>query len=244
MIKDMLKRCLVTPLRRLTTPLIAPAVDHCLHKDSRDIERWRRRKALDETGRFVEEHMPLVQSDADDLSLLSRAIRLLDNSSEGLICEFGVASGRTINHIARELPAGTIFGFDSFEGLPEDWRDGLPKGTYAQGRLPKVRCNVRLVKGLFADTVPDFLEKNDGPAVLLHVDCDLYSSTCTIFELFRERVVPGTVIVFDEYFNYPGWQEGEYKAFMEFVDRAGLGFEYLGYCRYNSQVAVTILERR
>jgi hypothetical protein len=73
------------------------------------------------------------------------------------------------------------------------------------------------------------------------VDCDLYSSTKTIFRLFRDRIRPGTVIVFDEFFNYPGWQRGEYKAFSELLAETGWKHEWLGYCCYHEQVAVIIL---
>jgi hypothetical protein len=50
--------------------------------------------------------------------------------------------------------------------------------------------------------------------------------------------VPGTIIVFDEYFNYPNWEEHEYKAFQEFIGESGLGYRYLGFAR--QQVAVRI----
>lgn len=240
-LKDAFKTVLVDPLRRVLSPLIVPAIDHSLHKDSRDIERWRRRKALEEAGRFVEEHMSALQSDPDDLSLLTRAIEQIKPGGNGLVCEFGVASGRTLNHIATKLCDRIVFGFDCFTGLPEDWRDGLPAGAFARPGPPRVRGNARLVEGLFADTLPGFLEANSGMMEFVHVDCDLYSSTRTVLDLCRERIGPGCILVFDEYFNYPGWREGEYKAFMEFVDAAGLSFEYIGYCRYNSQVAVKIV---
>jgi len=49
--------------------------------------------------------------------------------------EFGVATGATLRKIATSFPSRSVYGFDSFEGLPEDWRgDGVtwnPKGTYA-----------------------------------------------------------------------------------------------------------------
>jgi hypothetical protein len=51
---------------------------------------------------------------------------------------------------------------------------------------------------------------------------------------------PGCVIVFDEYFNYPGWAEHEYKAFSEYVQRTGRVFEYVAYVRTSSQVAVRL----
>ena len=67
----------------------------------------------------------------------------------------------------------------------------------------------------------------------MYIDCDLYSSTITILENFHSRIKTGTIIVFDEYFNYPEWQEGEYKAFTEYIERSDFSFEYIGYCRYH-----------
>jgi hypothetical protein len=56
-------------------------------------------------------------------------------------------------------------------------------------------------------------------------------------------VVPGSVIVFDEYFDYPGWEQHEFRAFAEFVARARLTYEYLAYNRLHEQVAVRITGR-
>ena len=133
-----------------------------------------------------------------------------------------------------------MWGFDSFTGLPEDWRDRFPSGTYAVDALPKTRRNARLQVGLFDDTLEPFLREHPGWARLLHIDCDLYSSTKTVLDAFAARIKPGTVLVFDEFFNYPGWQEQEYKAFIEFAARENLSYEYLGYCRYSEQVALKI----
>jgi hypothetical protein len=74
----------------------------------------------------------------------------------------------------------------------------------------------------------------------VHVDCDLYSSTQTVFRHLKDRIVPGTVIAFDEFFNYPGWQDGEAKAFREFIESSGRRFEYLGYVATSQQLAVKI----
>ena len=100
-----------------------------------------------------------------------------------------------------------------------------------------------LIKGWFDATLPTFAAEHDEPVALLHIDCDLYSSTKCIFAHLGDRVVPGSVIVFDEYFDYPAWQEHEFKAFAEFVAQAGLSYEYLAYNRLHEQVAVRILER-
>jgi hypothetical protein len=63
-----------------------------------------------------------------------------------------------------------------------------------------------------------------------------------VLDILADRIVAGTVIQFDEYFNYPGWQDGEFKAWSEFVAARHVKFEYLGYCDRNEQVAVRILE--
>jgi hypothetical protein len=81
---------------------------------------------------------------------------------------------------------------------------------------------------LFEETLPGFIEKHAGPIAFMHIDCDLYSSTRVVFDHLAERIVPGTVILFDEYFNYPGWQFGEYKAFQELVRDRNLGYKIIG----------------
>jgi len=161
--------------------------------------------------------------------------------ADGLVCEFGVFRAESLNRIADRLPDRTVYGFDSFEGLPERWREGFEPGGFGTGgRLPEVRPNVRLVEGWFDATLPAFAAAHPGPAALLHVDCDLYSSTRCILEQLGRRLVPGSVIVFDEYYNYPGWEEHEFRAFAEFAARWRLGYEYLAYNRLHEQVAVRV----
>jgi predicted O-methyltransferase YrrM len=133
-----------------------------------------------------------------------------------------------------------VFGFDSFNGLPEDWNADHRRGKFAQA-VPSVQPNVELIVGLFAKTLPQFLkERSDQQVSLLHIDCDLYSSTKVIFEELSSRIVPGTVIIFDEYFNYPGWQQHEFKAFQEFVFSRSLKYSYIGFNRSHAQVTVVI----
>jgi hypothetical protein len=158
---------------------------------------------------------------------------------DGLALEFGVFSGRSINHIAR-IRSDRVYGFDSFEGLPEGWREGYDKGAFARGDLPQVAPNVELVVGWFDRTLPKFLDVHPGPASFVHIDCDLYSSTQTVLTQLRERIVPGTIVLFDEYFNYPGWEMHEFKAFREFVESTGLQYEYIGLNPKHQQVAVRV----
>jgi hypothetical protein len=167
---------------------------------------------------------------------------LSEMKSGGSVVEFGVFKGGTIRYIAKTLPARDVHGFDTFEGLPNAWAGtGHDRGAFhAGGKLPRVPGNVRLYRGLFEQTLPVWAEQNPGPIAFVHVDCDLYGSTKTILDVLQARLVPGVVIVFDDYFGYPGWQHGEHKAFQEFVAQTGRKFRYL--CHAFQQVAVQITE--
>ena len=75
---------------------------------------------------------------------------------------------------------------------------------------------------------------------LIHIDCDIYASTRTVLELLAARIVPGTVIVFDEYLNYPSWKEHEFRAFQEFVAAGGRRYDYIGFASSHTSVAVVM----
>lgn len=182
-----------------------------------------------ETLDFITAQMPDAIAFDTPRELVQHALSL--TTIDGIFAEFGVNSGGTIRFIARQVPRKTIHGFDSFEGLPENWSGNAMQSGYFNrgGRLPRVPANVELHAGWFNDTLPYFAETHPGPVSFLHVDCDLYSSTATIFEHLGPRIRSGTVIVFDEYFNYPNWKAHEHKAFEEFKVRSGLEFKYIGY---------------
>jgi len=46
--------------------------------------------------------------------------------------------------------------------------------------------------------------------------------------------------VLDEFFNYPGWQLHEFRAWGEFIARTGRTFDYLAYTGNNEQVVVRL----
>jgi len=194
-----------------------------------------------EAAQFVLAHMTKTPTFKDKFALLAHSVKSVPSELKGLYCEFGVYKGETVNFIAEQTP-NEVHGFDSFEGLPEVWREGFEKGTFALTNLPVVAGNVTLHKGWFNEVLPGWRQKYTGPVAFLHMDADLYSSTKCVFDLLADRVVPGTVIQFDEFFNYPGWKEGEYKALMEFARDHKIRFEYIGYNPHHEQVAVRVLE--
>ncbi len=155
-------------------------------------------------------------------------------NTEGLLLEFGVFSGSTINYIASKIKGKRVYGFDSFEGLPEPWMRSdngwatTHRAFDRQGSLPPVAPNVTLVKGWFNETLPDFLKDNTQPITFVHVDCDIYSSTKCIFDLMKTQLADGCVIVFDELVNYPDFEKHEWKAWWELVNETGITWEWIG----------------
>ena len=192
--------------------------------------------AATDSANYVSDRMTRARRHADRFDLLGDALRA--SAWDGLIAEFGVFEGATINFLAGQT-SETVFGFDAFSGLPEDWRPGFPKGTFSRG-VPPVRPNVSLLVGLFEDTLPAFLERNRQDVSFLHIDCDLYSSTRTVLGLCGPRIRKGAVLVFDEYFNYPGWRDHEFRAFQEFVAETGRQYEYLSVVPQHQQVGVVV----
>jgi Macrocin-O-methyltransferase (TylF) len=195
---------------------------------------------------YAKTHMQGAARLSDTIDVLKEGVKIAPET--GLFAEFGVWRGKTINVIAALVGnQATVHGFDSFEGLPEDWNGWngkYRKGTFhMKGALPKVRPNVVLHKGWFDETVPKFAAEHPGtPVAFLHIDCDLYSSTKAIFDSLGDRLRPGSVIVFDEYFNYAGWREHEYKAFQELIETRSLRYRYVAYNDSQMNVAVQITE--
>jgi hypothetical protein len=202
--------------------IIRDALETTLESDAINLPRARQRKATQETVEFIDRSMADTKCFPHKLDLLRFSLQ--HATVDGLYCEFGAYKGESINFLASQTTR-TVYGFDSFEGLPEDWRAMQDKGAFRVDGLPAVRENVRLHRGWFADSLPRFLSEHYGAVAFLHMDADLYSSTKTVLDLLKNRIVSGTVVQFDEFFNYPGWQEGEYRAFQE----SGFEVEYLGY---------------
>jgi len=113
-------------------------INFSLHETGKSIRVERQRRALASTVDYVERHMQHVDSVGSRHELIAKAFKCADVSGDRLICEFGVWKGDSINHIAK-MTTSPVFGFDSFEGLPERWREGLGKGAFEVHKLPNVK---------------------------------------------------------------------------------------------------------
>lgn len=215
------------------------------YPDVHDKSRAFRRDVLNAISatRFEEEEFVGTVAYRDYTALLEAAIGHVP-ALLGTWVELGVGSGasaklitRTAARLGRRI---TLHGFDSFQGLPEAWGEIAPAGTFAYPPTNFHEPNIELHVGWFADTLPAFGRESAEQIGFVHVDCDLYSSTRTAFDALAPRLGPGTVLLFDEYWNYLEAPEHEMRALREFVASAGLGFEYLGYHRDNMQAAVVL----
>jgi hypothetical protein len=148
---------------------------------------------------------------------------------DGYIAEFGVFQGESINYLSKIVYPKLVYGFDSFLGLKEDFVLDSPKGRFnLNGVLPKVNDNVELIQGFFSDTLPNWLNNNQGVFSLLNIDCDTYESTSFVLNsLGPNRIVKGTIILFDEYFGFHGWEKCEFKAWQEFCNQNKIKYKYL-----------------
>lgn len=178
-----------------------------------------------------------------DRSLLAHCLTLVDAMEwpeNPWAVEFGTGTGETTSMIADVLP---VISFDSFRGLPEDWRPDFPAGRFSELEMPTI-VGATIVPGWFEDTLPYY----DWPAdvALVHVDCDLYSSTITALIAISDRLREGCIIVFDEWHGYDddfhGTMPGEQQAWREFAE-PWIEWEVIGHGREQWAIRLTRVNR-
>ena len=153
------------------------------------------------------------------------------------VFEFGCHSGRTfINAINSADYLGfsevEFFAFDSFQGLPETsyQSDGVfKKGSFKT----QVKNFIKIIKkktyyklppdnifqGFYKDTLTKKLQEKLPKVGMVHIDVDLYSSTCEVLNFIKPLLVEGTLILFDDWYCFPvGKEMGEAKAVKEFLE--------------------------
>jgi len=214
-----------------------------LHFKPRNKPFWNDEQSKHFVNKYLSNAKPFT-SDAEVLKYASDHVHI-----KGLYIELGVCTGKTINFIAALNPHQTIYGFDSFEGLPQDWiREDktIVAGTFKfkdPNTLPSVLHNVELIKGWFKDSLPHFIKEHDTSIAFLHIDSDLYVSAATALQALGSKICPGTIIVFDELYNFPSYENHEFKAFQEFLKKYNFEAKYLAYNMYHEQVVVQIVKK-
>ncbi|WP_307787476.1 class I SAM-dependent methyltransferase [Mycolicibacterium sp. S2-37] len=164
--------------------------------------------------------------------------------SEELVLDLGVWIGWS-TRLTADTCGRTVYGFDTFEGLVEDWQIDdqitVKRGTFSlseplaqrfikdtgvtltDGLPPALGRRVEFVKGSTYDTLAPFLaDRPEAPIALFHMDLDTYESCLHALETCRDHFVEGSILVFDEYLV----TNGEMRAFYEFQSRYGLEWRY------------------
>ena len=215
------------------------AVQDAEFRARRDLLAVGERAAALSSAEYAGRVMPTARTFTDPEATMRYALQIAP--AEGMALEFGVFEGRSLALIAEARGQGEVYGFDSFEGLPEDYRPHVRAGAFAVDRLPDV-AGAELVVGWFDQSLPGFLETHPGPVGFLHVDGDLYSSAKTVLDLVGPRLRKGSIVVFDEFFNFPGWQDHEFRAWQEHLSSSGAQVAYEAYTVNNEQVVVRVLD--
>jgi hypothetical protein len=188
-------------------------------------------RAVEDSANYAEQNMKdamIFFDHSSKLKMFHYAVKQI--KIDGLVGEFGVWHGKSIDTLAMLLPNKKIYGFDSFTGFKEDWTGheyGI--GDFdMKGELPNLQqINIELVKGYFDESLPSWLETHEGPFSFINIDCDMYGPTKTVLDLLGpSRIVSGTMILFDEYFGYTSWRQHEYKAWQEYVEKHKIYYKY------------------
>ena len=190
--------------------------------------------------RFVAESVAAIKETPRVDFPLSHVLALPELRHAGLWLEFGVFRGRSLKMLAAAKGDAKVFGFDTFQGLPEDWKPGIPKGSFSVGgRLPDVP-GAEFVVGLFEDTLLTF--RFEAPVTLAHIDCDIGSAAQTALKAIRPHLADVSHIVFDELWNYAEFADHEMKALYDQLVTHGFEIEFLAHSK-DEQVACRVTRR-
>ncbi|MGH3301028.1 MAG: class I SAM-dependent methyltransferase [Streptosporangiaceae bacterium] len=145
--------------------------------------------------------------------------------------EFGVYEGNSLRWWAGHLtdPSARFVGFDSFEGLPEDWRHDIRQGEFRTAGPPLIDDpRVSFVVGWFDETLPKY-ELPACDQLIVNIDSDLYSSAMTVLKWLEPHLRPGTLVYFDELVDC----HHELRAFIESLAKSGRRVTPLGFHRWH-----------
>jgi len=210
-------------LRKATQVLLTRVGEKCSPSHIRNLNA-----ALNylEVGRWLKDNGFQTSPRVAERDLLYSTVGQPVADKKVLYMEFGVYQGRSLRFWSKLLrhPESSLHGFDSFEGLPESWDAFRPKGTFdVQGKLPQFDdARVKLHQGWFDATLPSFTPPAHDQLVL-NLDADLYSSTKFVLDTLRPLVVPGAILIFDEFCD----RAHELRAFDEFIEATGMKFRFL-----------------
>ena len=163
--------------------------------------------------------------------LWSEAIKYI-GITDVIFLEFGVWKGESIKFFGNLIKSekSKLYGFDSFEGLPEQWR-GMKEGHFStKGQIPRSDDKrIQFIKGWFQNTLPNYVDtianESKDRAVLIHLDADLYSSTLFVLYTISQKIKQ-FYFIFDEFSGH------ELRALYNFIQASGSNVEFYRYIEY------------
>ncbi|XXK30603.1 tetratricopeptide repeat protein [Rhodobacteraceae bacterium nBUS_24] len=171
-------------------------------------------------------------------SVFDAAISMSDKSRP--FYEYGVWMGESFKYLIKAYEKG--YGFDTFNGLPEDWHT-VPRGTYSSyGNIPKIKGGEFIV-GEFNKTLPEFFAQTRPKASLINFDADLYSSTLCALTHSLPVIDKNTVLVFDELIVNEEWEKDEFRALLEFCNDHNFSYNVHVVSLFTKQVVITLSEK-
>lgn len=218
-------------------------LDHIIRNKSFHLESRHEYEKKKKSYQFFENEIEksfLSKNRLDNLSYALEKIEKINNKN--LFLEFGVFHGRTTNFISDILKSYNInlTAFDSFEGLSEDRKGTSDKmGTFENKNFENLKLNenIDLIKGNIYETFPKFLSNIQNKIDFIHIDTDTYEVSKFILENAKSRLNKNSIIVFDDFHNFPGWSQGEHKSLLETFQNNE--YEYLSFS-YSHQASIRI----
>jgi hypothetical protein len=159
---------------------------------------------------------------------ISCEIKINNLIKPGCILEFGVYKGRSIKILAKLFNDRNIYGFDCWKGLPISFGTHWKENTFQSDKIKKDKKNIKLIDGYFEDSLPNFIKNFNEEISFIHIDCDIYSSTLTIFKYLQEHIKKGTIISFDEIIGYDEYLYHELLAFYQFIKFKKFNYSVIG----------------
>lgn len=152
--------------------------------------------------------------------------------------EFGVWRGEAFRHLIKTFKKG--YGFDTFEGIPEDWHDKKVGSYSSDGNIPTI-AGGEFIVGKFEDTLATFFSEPRPMASVINFDADLYSSTILALNFSKPVIDNHTILIFDEFIINRNWEQDEYKALNEFCSNNNYTYEVIAISFFTKQVAVRLV---
>ena len=143
--------------------------------------------------------------DTQKLEHLKGLIKYTTNLT-GDVCEVGVYRGGTAKVISENVKNCEVFLFDTFDGMPyydsendKTWTVGTFNETDYDmvSKLFESNPDVQIYKGIFPSETSHHIE--DKMFKFVHLDVDNYQPYKECLEFFYNKMVPGGIILFDDY---------------------------------------------